>query len=223
MKKNGKYCQFSLLKCYFCRFSDLIISIPKIKYLHILKRTIGANRWQARTKGCSSTPLDQWVSTVLEMNDLEMQVIGLLLPFTGLRVKEFIHFHGPTWLSWKGDGSDTTYGEIPVMKVPARANCFRKGANGPCNLCESNDGGKFETKYDDERTIPLVETWKNHGATDKEQFVEQDLPLRELTRTYFKVSRSDVGNELIGGDGLSANTVNKNLVVSQSPLEFSSN
>jgi len=51
---------------------------------------------------------------------------------------------------------------------------------------------------------------ENHGATDKEQFVEQDLPLRELTRTYFKVSRSDVGNELIGGDGLSANTVNKN-------------
>jgi len=126
MKKNGKYCQFSLLKCYFCRFSDLIISIPKIKYLHILKRTIGANRWQARTKGCSKHTLDQWVSTVLEMNDLEMQVIGLLLPFTGLRVKEFIHFHGPTWLSWKGDGSDTTYGEIPVMKVPARANCFVK-------------------------------------------------------------------------------------------------
>jgi len=64
---------------------------------------------------------------------------------------------------------------------------------------------------------------ENHGATDKEQFVEQDLPLRELTRTYFKVSRSDVGNELIGGDGLSANTVNKNLnklVVLQSGLDF---
>jgi len=112
----------------------------------------------------------------------------------------------------KGDGSDTTYGEIPVMKVPARANCFEKEPTVHAICAKVTTVESLRQKYDDERTIPLVETWKNHGATDKEQFVEQDLPLRELTRTYFKVSRSDVGNELIGGDGLSANTVNKNRI-----------
>lgn len=164
-----------------------------------------------KNKGLFKHTFDQWVSTVLELKDPEMQIIGLLLPFTGLRVKEFIHLHGPTWLSWKGDGSDTAYGDIPVIEVPSRANCFRRGANGPCDMCESNDGGRFETKYDDERTIPLVNSWKNHGATGEEKFVEQELPLRELTKTYFKVSRADVGNELIGGKGLASTTVNKKL------------
>ncbi|RJX47579.1 hypothetical protein DP106_14600 [Halonotius pteroides] len=132
----------------------------------------------------------------------------MLLPFTGLRVNTFCHIHGPTWLTWiDADTTETNDNDPPKLKVPNAGVCHKNGDTSPCTNCE--DEGEFTTKYDDERDIPLAKTWNNFNKGGHYDFTTQELGLRKLCKSYFKVTRDDIGNEMIAGDGISEGTVNK--------------
>lgn len=130
------------------------------------------------------------------------------MPFTGPRVDSVCHIHGPTWFTWiDPDTTETNDGEPAKMKIPSAGPCHKNGNTVPCPQCE--DDGEFTTKYDDGRKIPLAETWANWNRGGHHDRIMQDLGLRKLCKSYFKVTTSDIGNEMIGGDGVSANTINK--------------
>ncbi|RJX47524.1 hypothetical protein DP106_14720 [Halonotius pteroides] len=152
--------------------------------------------------------MQAWVRAAKEQSDPAKQITGLLLPFTGLRVDEFCHIHGPTWFSWiDADTTETNDGEPPKLKVPSRGTCHKDGTTTPCDNCE--DEGEFTTKFDDGRDIPITQTWNNFNRGGPNDFVTQDLGLRELCKSYFAVTRDDIGNKMIRGDGLTENTINK--------------
>lgn len=134
-------------------------------------------------------------------------MVGLLLPFTGIRNKTLCHIHGPTWFSWTDpDGGRTSDDGPPKLKIPSQGACHRGGDTEPCPYCE--DAEQFETKYDDGREIPLIETWNNWNRGEHNSFTTQELDLRGLCKSYFKITPSDYGNTMIAGDGISKGTVN---------------
>lgn len=159
-------------------------------------------------QGFHRPALQAWVRASREQSNPDKQITGLLLPFTGLRVNTFCHIHGPTWFTWvDADSGRTNDGEPPKLKVPSAGTCHINGNTTPCPECE--DDGEFTTKYEDGREIPLAETWNNWNRGGHNDFVTQDLGLRGLCKSYFAVTRDDVGNEMIAGDGVTINTVNK--------------
>jgi hypothetical protein len=159
-------------------------------------------------QGFHRPALEAWVRASKEQSNPDKQVTGLLLPFTGLRVDEFCHIHGPTWFSWiDADSTRTNDDDPPKLKVPSTGVCHKYGNTTPCSDCE--DDGEFTTKYDDGRDIPLAEKWNNWNRGSHNDFVTQDLGLRKTCKSYFKVTRDDIGNEMIGGDGVGPSTVNK--------------
>jgi hypothetical protein len=143
------------------------------------------------------------------MDNPHKRLVGLLMPFTGLRVNTVCHIHGPTWLSWVDSDGKTNDGDPPKLSVPSSAPCHINGNRTPCPECK--DDGEFTTKYDDERDIPLAETWNNFNRGGHNDWVTEDLGLREECRTYFAVTQNDIGNKMIGpqGDGISPKTINK--------------
>lgn len=159
-------------------------------------------------KGFHRPALQAWVRASKQQTNPDKQITGLLLPFSGLRVDEFCHIHAPTWLSWiDADSEETNDDDPPKLKVPSSGICHKNGTTTPCPKCE--DEGEFTTKFDDGRDIPLAETWNNFNRGSHNDYVTQDLGLRKLCKSYFAVTRDDVGNEMIGGDGVTAGTVNK--------------
>lgn len=159
-------------------------------------------------KGFHRPALDAWVTAAKEQDNRDKQVAGLLLPFSGLRVDEFCHIHGPTWFSWvDADTNETNDGEVPKLKVPDSAPCHYGGDTIPCGECK--DDGEFTTKYEDGREIPLITEWKNWNRGEHNEFVVEPLDLRSLCKSYFKITRSDYGNPMIGGNGVKQNTVNR--------------
>jgi len=158
-------------------------------------------------KGFHRPALEAWVNTCKDLRNPDKKMVGLLLPFTGVRNKTLCHIHGPTWFSWVDPDSDkTSDGEPPKMKIPSQGTCHRGGDTEPCRYCE--EAGQFETKYDDGREIPLIETWQNHNRGGQNSSVMEELDLRGLCKDYFKITPSDYGNEMIAGDGISKGTVN---------------
>jgi hypothetical protein len=159
-------------------------------------------------QGLHRPALDAWVEAAKAQDDPNKKLTGLLLPFTGLRVDEFRHIHGPTWLSWiDSETGETSDGGPPKLSVPDTGTCHLDGNENPCTSCAED--GEFTTKYDDGREIPLIETWKNWNRGDHETYVEEELDLRGLCKSYFKVTPSDYGNEMVDGDGVSHTTVNR--------------
>lgn len=159
-------------------------------------------------EGFHRPALQAWVKASKQQTNPDKQITGLLLPFSGLRVDEFCHIHGPTWLTWiDADSTETNDGDPPKLKVPDTGVCHKNGTTTPCPDCE--DDGEFTTKYDDGRSIPLAETWNNFNRGGHYDFVTEDLGLRKLCKSYFAVTRDDVGNMMIGGDGVTPGTVNK--------------
>lgn len=159
-------------------------------------------------KGFHRPALQAWVRASKQQTNPDKQITGLLLPFSGLRVDEFCHIHGPTWLSWiDADSKETNDDDPPKLKVSSSGICHKSGTKTPCPSCE--DEGEFTTKFDDGRDIPLAETWNNFNRGSHQDYVTQDLGLRKLCKSYFAVTRDDVGNKMIGGDGVTAGTINK--------------
>lgn len=159
-------------------------------------------------EGFHRPALSAWVSAAKEQDNPDKKITGLLLPFTGLRVDEFCHIHGPTWFSWvDAETGETNDGEVPKLKVPNRAPCHKNGDTIPCNRCEKEE--QFTTKYEDGREIPLIQEWKNWNRGGHNDFVTEPLDLRGLCKSYFKVTRSDYGNPMVNGDGVSTTTVNR--------------
>ena len=161
-------------------------------------------------KGFHPPALEAWVNTAKELSDPNKKIAALLLPFTGLRVDEFCHIHGPTWFSWiDAETGETNDRKQPKLKVPGQARCHIGGDTSPCPSCQPDD--RFTTKYDDERQIPLAETWENNNRGKQGESVTERLDLPKLCRNYFKVTEDDVGKEMVGpkGNGVTAATVNR--------------
>jgi len=163
-----------------------------------------------KNKGLHRPALDAWVQAAKQQTNPDKKITGLLLPFSGLRVDEFCHLHAPTWFSWTNpDVGETSDGKVPKLKVPENCPCHKGGSTEPCGSCEFKGNDIFYTKYDDEREIPLIESWKNWNQGPHEEYVEEELDLRSLCKSYFKVTPSDFGNEMVDGDGVSSTTVNR--------------
>lgn len=159
-------------------------------------------------EGFHRPALEAWVRACHEQSNPDKQITGLMLPFTGLRVDEFCHIHGPTWLTWiDADTAETNDGDPPKLDIPASGTCHKNGNTTPCWRCE--DDGEFTTKYDDNRNIPLAQEWNNWNRGSHHDFITQDLGLRELCKSYFAVTRDDVGNKMIGGGGVTTSTINR--------------
>jgi hypothetical protein len=162
-------------------------------------------------KGLHRPALEAWVRASKEQNNPHKRITGLLMPFTGPRVNTICHIYGPTWFSWvDSDTGETNDGDPPKLSIPSSCPCrINLDRSTPCPQCE--DDGEFTTKYDDGRDIPLAETWHNFNRGEHHDFVVEDLGLREECRSYFAVTRDDVGNKMIGpkGDGVTHNTINK--------------
>lgn len=163
-----------------------------------------------KNKGFHRPALDAWVQAAKDQDNPDKKITGLLLPFSGMRVDEFCHLHGPTWFSWTDPtAGETSDGQVPKLKIPDNCPCHKGEGNKPCNHCQEKGNDKFYTKYDDEREIPLIQTWRNWNRGEHDTYVEEELDLRELCKSYFKVTPSDFGNEMVAGDGVSSTTVNR--------------
>lgn len=160
-------------------------------------------------EGFHRPAFEAWVKACKRQSNPDKAITGLLLPFTGLRVNVFEHLHAPTWFSWvDAESGRTNDGGPPKLHVPSEGPCHIDGNTEPCGDCEEE--GKFTTKYDDGRTIPIAETWNNWNRGEGHyDFVTQDLGLRKMCRDYFAVTKDDIGNEMIAGDGVSTNTVGR--------------
>lgn len=163
-----------------------------------------------KNEGFHRPALDAWVRACKDLNNIHKKVIGLLLPFTGIRVGTLCHIYGPTWFTWvNAETGETNDGQAPKLKVKNHTTCYRGGDTVPCNYCEKD--GEFTTKYDDARKIPLIQTWKNWNRGGEEEYIEEELDLRRLCKDYFAVTPDDYGQKMIGpqGEGISKNTANK--------------
>jgi hypothetical protein len=162
-------------------------------------------------QGLKRGPLDAWVQAAKSMDNPDKRMVGLLMPFTGARVDAICHIHGPTWFNWSDADSDEVKSEdgIAKLKVPDSENFCRKyDDTKPCGDCNIRDHQGFESKYDDEREIPLANTWKNwNKGGAHENYVEEELGLRDFCKSYFKVTENDYGNEMIDGNGVATSTV----------------
>jgi hypothetical protein len=165
-----------------------------------------------QNKGLHPPALDAWVEASKSQSNPNKKLVGLLLPFTGMRNDEFCHIHGPTWFSWTdAETGETADGDPPKIKIPGVATCKKNGNTDPCSSCIDSGRDRFSTKYDDERTIPLAETWENWNRGKSNRSVTEQLGLRDLCKDYFKVTPSDYGKEMVGpkGDGVTKGTVNR--------------
>lgn len=159
-------------------------------------------------KGFHRPALEAWVKAAKAQDNPDKRVTGLLLPFTGLRVDEFGHLHGPTWFSWTDpETGETSDGGPPKLRVPDKGTCHKGGDTTPCDDCQED--GQFTTKYDDGREIPLITEWNNWNRGGHNSYITEELDLRSLCKSYFKVTPSDYGNEMVLGDGISTTTVNR--------------
>jgi hypothetical protein len=159
-------------------------------------------------KGLKRGPLARWVHTCQNLQNEDKKMLGLLAPFTGIRATPLLHIHGPTSLNYTAPDTEEVRSDdgIPKMKVHSTIPCYKDGnPDEPCSDCKNNghlDG--VPTKYNDEREIPLPETWQNWAAGDShDEYVEEELGLRSFVKSYFKVTEDDYGKEMIGGDGIS--------------------
>lgn len=162
-------------------------------------------------KGLKRQALARWVHTCKELQNEDKKMLGLLAPFSGIRATPLLHIHGPTSFNWIDPDSGEVRSDdgIPKVKVFSTIPCHKNGNPGePCSDCRNN--GHLEavpSKYDDEREIPLPETWKNWARGEEhDDYVEEHLGLRSFVKSYFKVTRDDYGKDMIGGDGISHST-----------------
>lgn len=171
---------------------------------------------QRKTKGLHRGPLEAWVDASKRMDNQDKRITGLLLPFTGVRVNVFTHIYGPDWFNWTDADKRRVKSDdgIPKMKVPDGYPCRKGGHTDPCGDCNdrtTNTSNTFGPKGDegDEREIPLVKTWKNWNQGEgHHDFKEEPLNLRDEVLNYFAVTEDDIGNKMIGGDGVAVSTVN---------------
>lgn len=163
-------------------------------------------------KGLHPPALEAWVRASKNQSNPNKKMVGLMLPFVGMRNDVFCHIHGPTWFSWTDpDTGKTVDGDPPKIKIPGMATCHVNGHTDPCPSCIESGTERFTTKYDDERAIPLAETWENWNRGKSNRSVTEDLGLRSFCKQYFKVTPSDHGKEMVGpkGNGVCSGTVNK--------------
>lgn len=139
-----------------------------------------------------------FVEAAEEIDEEMTRVIALLYLFTGIRTNTLTH------LRW--DWFSREDGDL-YLKIPSEEPCMKYGTSEPCGDCKAGDNDFYtpKTEAGEGRQIKIVGSWHNHYTDTPTQ---QPINLPDLIEHYFQTSQDDVGNAMIGGDGISSGTAN---------------
>lgn len=160
-------------------------------------------------KGLQRSSLEAWIEASKSQTNRDKKAAGLILPFTGVRVNTYIHIHGPSWFSWTDpENGITKDGDHPKIMIPSSDICTKGDGQSRCTKCQREERERFTTKYDDERGIPLIESWKNwNRGGEHDSYMEEKLDLLGFCKDYFAVTEEDYGYEYPAG-GITQSTIN---------------
>lgn len=121
---------------------------------------------------------------------------------TGPRADTICHTHS----SWFGYEDDSLYYYIPKHDV-----CRKYSTTDPCGDCNSRGHSEYEPKTPaaEGRRLLISNEWTNPVTKQREYF-----GLRDRVEQFFAIDdpqappQTQIGNKMIGGDGISVDTLN---------------